>query len=366
MHPALLFVFHSAEASTIAALRQLNSSVRSFNILKLVLNSLYRFLSFGGLSRVSATAALLLLPALASCDRIKEAVSAGEAPDVRWQGDSTLLASRPNIVFRIVPSGDTAAMIVPMATMSPSGARELRLSRRGWAAFDLSYLQSSSPIIVTRNGKATTDLRSHRGFYEPTALDTSLVNACRPGTPIPFAFGRLSGSMPTLATSGPPTPLKYTSSLNADELREALEAIPLLIAPPAGIATSQLQRYERRVHQVPSAAGEHPTIIVSYDDPEVPADSLVPMTERPRHFLVVLDKGIYGYKPSWTYKSLGNSRDVPRLQFLDALDVNGDGLVELFFGIRGEPRLRNTRVLRYDADAWREVMSYSPRTPCAF
>ena len=161
-----------------------------------------------------------------------------------------------------------------------------------------------------------------------------------------------------LATSVPPTPLKYPNELSAAELQEAIDLVPLLIAPTAGISTSQLQRYERRIFQVPSGSGPNPSIVLEFDDPEVPPDSVPSMGERPRHLIVVLDKGVYGYKPSWTYKSLGNRKDQVRLKFLDFVDTNGDGLVELFFGARVEALPRFTRVLKFETDVWRETLTY--------
>ncbi len=316
-------------------------------------------------ARLLFLSGVFALPALTSCDRVKNALHPS-GPDLRWQSDSTLLASDPGVVFRLVHDNDNNTLIFPIGTIGGSGARELKLSRRGWSAFDLKYLHSAAQVVVTRNGRATSDMLRHRGFWEPQALDTMLVRACRPGVPIPFALAEVRGNKAFIATNAPPVPLKYSAQISEGELRSALSAIPLLIAPTVGISPTQLARYERRVSQVVSAAGPHPTLVVSYDDPIAAPDSLLPMTERPRQFIVVLDKGVYGYKPSWTYKTLGNMRDVAPLRFLDALDVNGDGLVELFFGLRDAPNAINTRILRFETDAWRDMLEFWPRTPCAY
>jgi hypothetical protein len=306
--------------------------------------------------RALMAATIFALPLLTSCDKIKEKFRAG--PDLRWSADSALLANRPKVIFRLVPDGDTAMLIAPIATMGTQGVRPLHMAGRGWRAFDLEFLQSTSTIHAIRFGKVVDAFEARRGYWEPVPIDTAF--RCQGGSPIPWGFARVNDRSVRLASNAVPTPLKYPAQLSPAELDEAIEAIPLIIAPSvAGISSSLLPRYERRVYQVPSASGPNPTVVVTYDDPEITPDSVVSFGERPRHFIVVLDKGEYGYKPSWTYKSLGNPRrDVHRLTFLDYMDTNGDGLAELFFGLRDAPSNRFTMIMRFETDAWRETLTY--------
>jgi len=117
-----------------------------------------------------------------------------------------------------------------------------------------------------------------------------------------------------------------------------------------------LPRYQREVYVAETGNGPRPSIVVVYDDPEVVADSVRQMGARPRHLVVVLDKGVYGYKPTFTYSTLGNKLSPPRYRYLDHIDVDDDGKSELFFGlnIKGAPLY--TIVLRYEAEAWRELL----------
>lgn len=300
-------------------------------------------------------AAVVTLPTLVACDKVKAAIRPG--PDTRWLSDSALLASEPQVIFRVMPDGDTAKRVVPIATIGSQGLRELRMGARGWRAFDLNYLQSSANVVPLRRGRQADVLVAHRGFWEPMPRDT-----VRCQVPVPVGYARVTDEQVTLATSGPPTPLKYPGELSPAELQQAISTVPQLIAPTLGISTSILPRYERRVYQVPSGSGPNPTVVIVYDDPEVVADSIPVMGERPRHFIVVLDKGVYGYKPSWTYKSLGNRNDPnPRLRFLDFADVNGDGMMELFFGLRDYPEERYTKIMRFETDAWREALLHLGR-----
>jgi hypothetical protein len=115
-----------------------------------------------------------------------------------------------------------------------------------------------------------------------------------------------------------------------------------------------LPRYRRELYVAETGNGPRPTIVVVYDDPEVVADSVRQIGARPRHLVVVLDKGVFGYKPTFIYTTLGNKRSPPRYRYLDHIDVDDDGTSELFFGLRSTGAPLYTIVLRYEADAWRE------------
>jgi hypothetical protein len=86
------------------------------------------------------------------------------------------------------------------------------------------------------------------------------------------------------------------------------------------------------------------------------ADSVRPIGQRPRQLIVVLNQGVYGYKPTFTYSTLGNKLSPPRYRYLDHFDVDGDGTSELFFGLTIQGAPLYTIVLRYDTDAWRELL----------
>ena len=74
--------------------------------------------------------------------------------------------------------------------------------------------------------------------------------------------------------------------------------------------------------------------------------------------VVVLDRGVYGFRPSYTFTTLGNRRAAPRIRFLDYLDVDGDGRAELFFGLRNPRPQLYTIVLRFENENWREILRF--------
>lgn len=291
----------------------------------------------------------LLAAACDTTERVKNALRADQGDPV-WQGDSAQLAAHPEVLFRVTRDS-TGARVVPLATMGPQGFRLLTLSDRGWRSFDLEYLYAGKSLTPYRGGRALAPVTSTRGMWEGAPLDT--IRGCSimlPGARTTFPEGI------EFFTSGKRPPLKPVTPLSAGELQTAIEAIPTLIAPAAGISMSMLPRYQRDVYVAETGNGLRPTIVVVYDDPEVVADSVRQMGARPRHLVVVLDRGVYGYKPTFTYTTLGNKLSPPRYRYLDHIDVDDDGKSELFFGLKITGAPLYTIVLRYEADAWRELL----------
>ena len=169
-----------------------------------------------------------------------------------------------------------------------------------------------------------------------------------------------------LALAGTPFPLKPVNALPDGELQEAIANIPTLIAPSVGISVSSMSRYRREVHVLSTGVSTRPSILVEYNDPEQVADTIHPTTQRPRQLVVVLDRGVYGYRPSFKFATLGNALSEPRIKFLDHVDIDGDGRAELFFGFKYrhvEQLLDATKAMRYENDAWREIFRESVRCP---
>lgn len=291
----------------------------------------------------------LLGAACNTTDRVRNALNADPGDPV-WQGDSSLLATRPEVVFRV--TRDSAGpRIVPLATMGPQGFRLLTLSDRGWRSFDLDYLHAGKTLTPYRGGRALAPVTATRGMWEGAPLDT--IRGC--SIILPGALASIPDGV-ELFTSVKRPPLKPVTPLSAGELQTAIDAIPTLIAPAAGISMSMLPRYRREVYVAETGNGPRPTIVVVYDDPEVVADSVRQMGARPRHLVVVLDKGVYGYKPTFTYSTLGNKLSPPRYRYLDHIDVDDDGKSELFFGLKVAGAPLYTIVLRFEAEAWRELL----------
>jgi hypothetical protein len=298
----------------------------------------------------------------AGCADVRERLQARnqEPSDPRWVADSSLLAGDATILFRLVQSnvGPTA---VPVFTIGPNGIRLLRMGDRGWRALDLQRMASGNTLYANRFGRTAGTAEFVRGMWEQAQPLDSL-----PGCPtlIPAGLMRLGVSDGVqLLTTRPLPPLRYDARLSPAELEQAIAPVPTLVAPTLGVSPGTIGRYRREVHQVVSGSGPAPTIVITYDDPDQVPDSIGPIGQRPRHLTVILDKGLYGYRTSYTYATVGNAKSPPRLRFIDYLDVDGDGLAELFFGVQLAKFPLYTVVMRFESERWREVLR-NPRGRC--
>ncbi len=295
----------------------------------------------------------MLAGVASACDRS----DAGGASDPFWVRDSSLLAEAPGVVFRAIDH-DQGRAVAPIVLLGPSGLRPLEMSGRGWRLLDSTYLSSGSTLRGIRDGRAADAVRVTRRMWEPTGPLDSLPG-CRRFVPAGLANvpRRIS-----LLVGGTRPPVREVTPISPGALAEALASIPTLIAPGAGIPSRLLSRYRREVYVLSTGATNRSTLVVIYNDPEQVADSVLPLMLRPRHMLLVLDQGSYGYQPTFTYSTLGNARTPPRLSFLDYLDVDGDGVAELFFSARRKDGFESTVILRTGKDQnWREVFNKGVR-----
>ncbi|HCT56592.1 MAG TPA: hypothetical protein DGD08_05185 [Gemmatimonas aurantiaca] len=293
----------------------------------------------------------LLFAGVTSCDRVKTALNPPQV-DTYWQSDSTFLASKPTVLFRVDRSGNLPRLI-PIATVGAKGLRSLGMTSRGWRAFDIDYLHSNATFTPYRYGEPLSAVRSTRGMWEGEPLDTLPCPS-----PLPAALASIDSRVELLTSGGTPLARPHMTSLSDGELQGVLSTVNTLVAPTAGISLSRMSRYQRNVYAVATGASTRPTVIVTYDDPEALPDSATRITERPRHLMVVLDKGVYGYKPSYTYSDVSSSRIQPRRKFLGALDADGDGKAELYFGVQLPQFPLVTYAYGYEGDTWLEVFKY--------
>ncbi len=285
----------------------------------------------------------------------------------RWTSDSLLLASEPEVLFRVLPDPG-GALVVPLGTVGAQGLRALKLSARGWRRVDANYMHAGHMLTPYLHGQAQAPIRMFRGMWQPglTALDSL---GC--AVVIPMARALVSGtdgqrSLPPFATNGERPPLTHTNTLSDADIARYLQNIGTLVAPSSGIAPGQLSLYERTIHQIPTGIDGSSTLVVEYNDPRPLPDSLAAYGERPRQMIVTLDKGRYGPRPTYAFSTVGGPRTSPRLKFLDYMDVDNDGVPELLFGLLEVERAPLfLTVLRFENDAWRESFRFFGNR-CAF
>ena len=295
--------------------------------------------------------------ALSACDRMKTALNTPQV-DSAWQNDSSRLEPHPTVVFRVDRSGK-GTRVLPFATIGDNGIRSLRMSSRGWRAFDLAYLQNGSSFVPYRSGDILPATRSLRGMWEAGSILDSLP--CP--SPVPAALVNLDSRVELVTSGTDPLPIPRIAGLGDGELQRVISTVTKLVAPAAGISLNNMKYYDRNIQVVPTGVSDKPTVVISFDDPRPLPDSAARMISRTRHLIVVLDKGVYGYKPSLTYADVSSNRISPRRKFLGVLDTDGDGKAELFFGLQAEEFPLVTYVYRFEGDTWMETFKYE-RTRC--
>ncbi len=308
---------------------------------------------------------MLLLAGACSNERLKAALSVpnDEVTDGQWVRDSTLIASKPTLLFRSLhtKAGDE---VIPIATIGAQGFQILRMGNRGWHYLDLIYLHEGSTLDAIHDGRVAGTAALIRGHWETGKPALDSMAGCQVMVP-----GGLA-TVPTgtrLLIAGARPAVQPMPGLSSSELQEALDRATNLIVPSTGVPISLLSRYTREIHLVSTGTSDKPTIVLMLDDPEVVADSVMAQGERPRQVVLVLNNARFGYKVTFQYTTLGNMKTPPRYQWLDFIDTDNDGKAELLFGLRGvsAPKIAPlyTIGLHYKNDVWTESIRYD-RTRC--
>jgi hypothetical protein len=307
----------------------------------------------------SLSAAILFASGCDEGGPIRRALG-GDPAISQWARDSMVLASNPEILFRVVPDAG-GALVVPIGTIGAQGVRPLKLSNLGWRKVDANFMLAGKTLTPYGGNRAQPEMRMFRGMWQPGVAVLDSLNC---PVVIPMARSLLTGTvdtrLPPFATNGKRPPLKHGPTLDQAEIARALANVGTLVAPAAGVGASQLPRYERRIHQIPSGINGGSSLLVEYNDRTPLPDSVRSFGERPRQLIVILDKGTYGYRPTYTFSTVGSRGTAPRVEFLDYLDVDNDGVPEIFFGLtERELAPLFTTALRFENDAWREVFRFT-------
>lgn len=295
-----------------------------------------------------------------ACDRGGTALDQSPGDPV-WQRDSTVLASRPSLLLRVVRDtvrGRVPMRVIPVATLSDDGFRALSMGDRGWRALDLAYLQSTATVTPFRFGEPAGAVPIVRGMWEGPPLDT--LAGC--ASLAPSAAITASADIELLVAGTPPK-ARDVPDLSEGERTKVLEDVMTLVAPTAGISMAQAARYRRSVYTAGTGAHATRTLVVVLTSSETRPDTGVTMGQRPRQLIVVLDRGVYGYKPSYVFRDITDMQTFPQRRYLGHLDADGDGTSELFFGLADPQFPLVTYALKHENDNWREWWSYE-RASC--
>ena len=295
--------------------------------------------------------AVVLSTTACSRDRLKKLLGGDPRVDGKWKSDSTLMASKPEVLFTTFKTKN-GIEIAPIGTIGPRGFRNIRLGDRGWHAFDINYLGSGQTLEEYRDGRTIGPLTLKRGMWGDNAPALDSIPGCE--IIVPSALATIPDGTHLFTLKKRPPLSMPPKPVSESEIAEALRETNMLVATKKGIPIGTLPKYTRTVHRVNSGHGTKPTLVVMYDDPEIYPDTLLPDWQRPRHLVVFLDWAIWGYKATWTYATLGNKGAPPRFRYLDYIDVNDDGKAEVLFGVQNATDPLFTIIVRRDPPLWIE------------
>ena len=273
--------------------------------------------------------------------------------DGGWAQDSAFVASRPGLVYRVIEKNGQQ-YIMPITTLA-GGSRPLRLSERGWKALDSATMWENKLVTPMREGRAESPVKMQRGMWENPTYPLDTARACA-GSQVPIGQVTLPAGV-SFVVANYKAPSNIVT-LDAGVLQQAIDQVPTLVTPTLGVPAAVLARYRRSVHQI-GRPDRAPSILLQYDDPDPVLDTGSVRGKRPRNLIVVMDKGVYGYHPSWVYATTKMKGDRTPLKFLDAFDVTGDGIPELFFTLDVDRGREWTFQYRQWNDTWRESWHHS-------
>lgn len=278
------------------------------------------------------------------------------ADQTGWTRDSIFVSSKPPVLFRVYRKGPSQ-YIYPIASLGKAPPTTLRLAtKRGWGFFDIKLLFEGSDVTPIQNGAGGSPVKTLRGMWEVPAIPLDTLPGC-PGATLPMGLVSVpEGTELVVANYKLPTGLKL---LSPGELQEAIREVPLLVLPTVQISGEQLAEYSRSVRQVPRA-GADPAILLEYHNESTRTDTSVVGQRRPKHVVIVLEKGVYGYRPSWVYKTTGKVNDLPILRLLDVVDADMDGRAEIFFYVKVSLVDSYVLAFREGNDTWMEYWRRSP------
>jgi hypothetical protein len=306
---------------------------------------------------VSLAATLLALTGLSGCkdtrDKIKNRLYPAPG-DGGWPQDSAFLASNPPLLFRVVSKGGLRYAL-PISSLS-GGLRNMHLSPRGWRALDSDMMWGGKQLTPLRDARLGAPITVAHGMWENPTYPLDSARGC--DNQVPIAQVDVGPDVHFMVDhfKMPNAP----GTIDNSSLQQALDQVPTLVTPALGVSGAMLTRYRRSLHEI-SRAGASPSLLLEYNDPDPVLDTGSIRGKRPRQLIVIMDKGTYGFKPTWVYKTTRMKGDMEGMRYLDALDTNGDGKPELLFTYSDPHYERYTLVFRQWNDTWRKVWEHNGR-----
>ena len=307
--------------------------------------------------------ATILLVATA-CDKANASGrGAAKAPRIP-PGEALDLAAHPDLLFEVFGDANDPRMM-PIAAIGKNGLKRIVLPPAGWRHLDAAYLRPDKSYALFEDGRATGAVSVRRGMWQGDDPLYSLPG-CQQLTPLAAvkldaAHHATAFTVEYLAATSPLGHERTEKPMPSAEMERIARAVATDVASPVGISPRALDSLDFHAISFASGTGPWPTIVAAFIDPaaENPASTQATTT----HLLVIADRdsGAASYHPTYTHRVQGPLGTATFRRFFDHLDVNGDGVDEIFlegwqFG--GDAFLS---VLGWKDGKWQQVYATKPR-----
>lgn len=265
-----------------------------------------------------------ILTAATGCDKAKAIVPLGRAD----RAEALDLSSRPDILFQVFGDVNGPRML-PIAAVRQGQLQRIVLSQKGWMEFDEMYLRRGKSYTLYRDGRADGGVEVTQGMWERPDSPLYALQGCKLHTPlaavrVASAYRPSAFTVEYLASTAQIGRTGAVEALPGDELTRIARAI----ATQAGVSARQLDSLTLRSASFTSGAGAGPTLVAAFVDP---AESSGRADTPVASLFLIADRDSTGnYRTTYTHRAQGAVSSADLRRYIDHLDVNGDGIDEIF------------------------------------
>jgi len=284
------------------------------------------------LVRQSVRIAALLLVASA-CGKAHASGRTASASHTAASGPHLDLRSHPDLLFEVFGDANDPRMI-PIAAIEHNELQQIVLDSAGWRELDAEYLRSSKSYSLYENGRATGTIQIRRGMWQNDDALYSLPG-CQLLTPMAAVRMEGQGPKPTftveyLASTASLGHPRNTEAMPSAEVERIARSIGVEAAKTVGIKKETLDSLDFRAVAFPSGSGPWPTIVAAFIDPA--AENPASTQETTTHLIVIADRdsAAAAYHTTYTHRVQGPLASSSFRRYFDHLDINGDGVDEIF------------------------------------
>jgi hypothetical protein len=258
------------------------------------------------------------------------------------------------VLFQVFGERSDARML-PVATLKDGRIQAIRGPAETWRAFDRNYSQAGLRYTLYRDGAAAGKVEVARGMWTGGTPLYSLPGCTQP---TPLARVRVDPSVSTgytvefLASNAAlgrrGAPIGATAGAVAQARATAMAA-----GARSGVARATLDSLDFRGVALHTGATTAPTVIGSFVDPA--AGLAEDASGAAAQVFVIADRGPRGYAPTLEHVVRAGSAAAEYVRYVDHLDVDGDGLDEIFVERWRYAGRTALAVLSYRGGRWTEI-----------